>query len=249
MVFGTLSANTYAVFVIPEGFVENIHPFNESLFQSHEGYYEDLQRLRNLTSDQRDQWNMTNRECIAQYSKSIVTGGNLWAVTSNISLVGQPIDIFSGPAIDLSKCVYSGNYCKLGGRATKGSDSWAYDAQPISYCLSEPIPERCTLQYSMHILIVVVICNALKVLVMLFIFWKQETETLVTLGDAISSFLDNPDPTTAGQCLASKRDIRKEFKPRDMNGDQFLAPKEWQSKGCFWFAAPSGKRWLSTILP
>jgi hypothetical protein len=38
---------------------------------------------------------------------------------------------------------------------------------------------------------------------------RYNASRLVTLGDAMASFLDNPDPTTAGMCTMSSRKIRR----------------------------------------
>ena len=244
-----MSANEYAIFLIPEGFVENQSSSNESQFHLHGGFYaEDLRQLRNLTSDQLHEWNVTNEDCIARYSKKITSGvGNLWAVTSNTNLIGKPVDVASGQIIFTRSC-QNPTDCKYGGIAKSNTSSWTYDSQPINYCLSEPVPERCTLQYSLYILIAVVICNAVKVLVMLITFWKQKAETLVTLGDAVASYLDDHDPTTRGQCLSTKRDVTKGLKSRNSGIGLVPGPKEFQPKRHFWFAAPSAKRWLSTII-
>ena len=75
----------------------------------------------------------------------------------------------------------------------------------IEYCLSQPaLEEHCKVQFSVMIMIVVCLCNLAKTLVMGYVFWQQPVEPLVTLGDALRSFLNNPDPTTDGSCLAGE---------------------------------------------
>lgn len=74
----------------------------------------------------------------------------------------------------------------------------------IQYCLSVPVEEHCELQVSLAIIIVVIICNLIKVICMSIIALSQDTEPLVTLDDAIASFLDRPDLTTQGNCIAEK---------------------------------------------
>jgi len=58
----------------------------------------------------------------------------------------------------------------------------------IQYCLSQPVQEHCKLQFSLAIMVVVVLCNLVKAVCMGFIVWRKDPEPLVTLGDALSSF-------------------------------------------------------------
>jgi hypothetical protein len=68
--------------------------------------------------------------------------------------------------------------------------------------------------------------------------WKLKEPTLVTIGDAVASFLYDPDPTTTGICLSSKSSIQATKKWK-------LQPaKPWHPKRHFWFRAASIKRWL-----
>jgi len=56
-------------------------------------------------------------------------------------------------------------------------------------------------------------------LCMFLVILKAKDYQLVTLGDAIASFLETPDLMTNNQCLISKRDVLNgEFKkkPRDL---------------------------------
>ncbi|KAH0539047.1 hypothetical protein FGG08_004393 [Glutinoglossum americanum] len=68
---------------------------------------------------------------------------------------------------------------------------------------------------------------------------KQRAPPLVTLGDAVSSFLEVPDPSTQEICVASKADILKgAWRERG-------TPKVYPMVQRFWFRAASWKRWLS----
>ena len=49
---------------------------------------------------------------------------------------------------------------------------------------------------------------------------RSREPTLVTLGDAIDSFLRIPDPTTMGICFAHRRFIEKEWKRGSRAGPQ-----------------------------
>ena len=111
------------------------------------------------------------------------------------------------------------------------------DGRRIQYCLSKRVEEHCKLQFSLVIMIVVVISNLIKTVCMSMIVWKQDSEPLVTLGDAIASFLDRPDMTTKGNCIAGKT--------RFEDGRSWdLMLSGWYLKRLRWFRAASKRRWL-----
>jgi hypothetical protein len=127
--------------------------------------------------------------------------------------------------------------CRLS-LAQAAAASWTLASHSISYCMVEPTEERCRLSFSVAIMVVVIISNIAKVVVMLLTFWKLKEPPLVTVGDAVASFLDKPDPSTVGICLSTKHSIvNREWR------DQ--VPKMWAPKRHFWFKAASTKRWLT----
>ena len=79
----------------------------------------------------------------------------------------------------------------------------------IEYCLSQTVEEHCKLQFSGAIMTVVMVCNLCKMIIMGYIAWERPLEPLVTVGDAIAFFLDEPDPTTMGICLSGKDQFDK----------------------------------------
>lgn len=104
----------------------------------------------------------------------------------------------------------SSNYPWLSSDSVFSSNAqhWYVHEWPIEYCLSQLTPETCELQFNARILIVVVICGVLKVAAMISILLIQDQAALVTIGDAVASFLRHPDPHTAGMCLFSKADAK-----------------------------------------
>ena len=113
-------------------------------------------------------------------------------------------------------------------------------------------------------MIVVIVCNFIKMTCMAWIAWKQDSEPLVTLGDAITSFLTTPDKFTAGNCIAGKESYSTKRGPRlllvrHLQGsfgpwnewtwetpDEFWGPLPllWSRRQNFWFTAASKKRWV-----
>ena len=120
--------------------------------------------------------------------------------------------------------------------------SWRGSTCFVSYCLAQTVAPHCEVQYSAMILIVVTICNLLNTFCISRLIWRSQIQPLVTVGDAIASFLDSPDWTTTDMCLAGKR--------------AFMRKSDWrvqylnsQSECHSWFKAASAHRWFTTYFP
>ena len=81
----------------------------------------------------------------------------------------------------------------------------------VSHCLSKDATQRCQLLFSMPVALIVLACNCIKVVCM-FLSAKSvhRRDVLLTVGDAVASFLTRPDPTTRGRCLLSRTDIKRQ---------------------------------------
>lgn len=84
------------------------------------------------------------------------------------------------------------------------AENFVVGDQHISYCLSLKLDfdNKCQLQFSIAILAAVIACNVVKMCCMALTFFEA-SPTLVTVGDAIQSFLDDPDPSTREMSAAS----------------------------------------------
>lgn len=127
-------------------------------------------------------------------------------------------------------------------------DTWTVNERRISYCMVEEVKEKCKLSFSVGIMVVVIAANAAKSAIMILTFLRLKEPTLVTIGDAMASFLEVPDPTTAGLCLSTRNSTFK--KPKSTNNrEQGRNPnrkraKRWLPKRHFWFQTASKTRWL-----
>ena len=79
---------------------------------------------------------------------------------------------------------------------------------PIVYCMSEKPAERCKLQSSLQIMVVVLVSIAGMMVVMVLMVFRGDAGPLLTVGDAVASFLREPDTWTKHMCLASQKDFR-----------------------------------------
>lgn len=129
---------------------------------------------------------------------------------------------------------------------------WKPYGSDLSYCLVEQVEEFCELQFSFAIAILVIISNLVKATCMAIALWKCGGHgAFVTIGDAIASFLDNPDPSTSGRCLQTRRHVELWW---DWNewamGNSDIAMKRdrrrFRSRRRKWAMAPSERRWVAT---
>ncbi|KAF5005905.1 hypothetical protein FDECE_7663 [Fusarium decemcellulare] len=109
----------------------------------------------------------------------------------------------------------------------------------VDYCLSKPAAEHCKVIVSMPLLGVVIGCNVFKLVGLALTWLYLERRPLLTLGDAIASFLDYPDAATKGRYLLSKVSGHKvSWEP---------GPRAWFPKKHRWATAVSWKRCIVTL--
>jgi hypothetical protein len=73
----------------------------------------------------------------------------------------------------------------------------------VDYCLSQPTEESCKLQFSLPIAIVIISFNFSKAVIMLILVFGLREARVQTIGDAVASFLIQPDHMVSGRCLYS----------------------------------------------
>ncbi|KAL6719469.1 hypothetical protein ACLMJK_003709 [Lecanora helva] len=111
----------------------------------------------------------------------------------------------------------------------------------VDYCLSQPMEERCRLQFSVIIMSIVIFCNLVKATCMFLTFQYHQSQPLLTIGDAINSFLQQRDSTTENMCMATRNTFIE---------DQWrYVPSTWQPTRHQRFKAASARRWyISNLL-
>ncbi|KAG8676539.1 hypothetical protein FPOAC1_002544 [Fusarium poae] len=88
------------------------------------------------------------------------------------------------------------------------SDNWSPFGSRVEYCLSEPAPEKCRLNFDIYLAGIVLAVNLIKAVILALIVLRPPKEPMFVLGDAIQSFLAHPDENSRGSCLASARIVR-----------------------------------------
>jgi hypothetical protein len=82
--------------------------------------------------------------------------------------------------------------------------------------------------------------TAVKFMLMLYIAYRVPEEPIITMGDAVASFLEKSDPTTKDMCLLSIHDARE--------GGYKAIPREWSNQRFRWKDVASRKRRTTTLI-
>ena len=258
-VFSSLCTVQYNVFLVSSEFLDGA-PFNAYWMIPDAG-----ELLQDYQNNQTSLVKLENKECVEVYTAPIISTNSDLILVSTYSgsnnsvlyydysqdsqLLLDSYPTFGGcsfPVLrncDPSTVIANGQNWSIDVADIQGETSYIIPVDPpvnetsIQYCLSKRVEEHCKLQFSLVIMIVVIICNLIKTICMSIIAWKQDSEPLVTLGDAIASFLDRPDVTTEGNCIVGKNRFEQSRNWR-------LLLSRWDPKRLRWFRAASQRRWL-----
>lgn len=209
----------------------NVYLPNSTVYGQEYPDHVDVQRLTALQENHTKLQNLSNDACLKAYRNELVPDRlDVLAISSafnpNTSLLSySPNNVGYGQytlsPTDLSGTGVSASYAWTCVQATREDGyhfphyhcaspvNWTVLDFPIEYCLSQPAESSCKLQFSLIIMVIVILCNFSKTLCMILTIWKPSSVPLLTLGDAIASFLDQPDPNTANNCLAGKHRFQR----------------------------------------
>jgi hypothetical protein len=110
---------------------------------------------------------------------------------------------------------------------------------PVDYCLSDPAPTRCQLHFSLVIAVIVTVLNIVKAALMFYVAYSTKESPLMTMGDAVASFLDDKDDTTNDMGMFSIHDHRKNYSS---------GASAWDDRPWRWKDATSKKRRATTLI-
>jgi len=202
---------------------------------------------------------LTPSRCANLYNTDVLSGHrNLFLMTKNTSHATNNntlLDIRDttngGPSGSRWMCLdseQSSHKCDTNEVASKVASGLPWLVTPdggeeveVRGCKSEITKEKCKVQFSLGIMIAVIVCNLVKACCMIMVVVRSREPTLVTLGDAINSFLRIPDPTTKGICFADRRFIEREWRRGWRTG-----PMQWKQNGIQrWWTCVSKTRWIT----
>ena len=146
-------------------------------------------------------------------------------------------------------------------------DNWAPSGWHADHCLSEKIEGQCSFNINLAIIWIVVACNIIKLLTMAIVAFSGTIDRpIVTIGDAVVSFMTIPDRATKNMCLSSRQNVVERLrnytewkvlnlhKPQNEfpGGPDLWKPRDdevWKyPERLKWAHAASGKRWTWATL-
>jgi hypothetical protein len=212
----------------------------------------ETQRLRDLHANGGLQ-RLENLDCYKAYNTQFQTRGSLFLVTKNTSYPEPFISYLGGPwatqdwLSSTKRCedrVYSSYSAET---ACTHPEIWRIEDMEIAYCLSEILPERCRVQFSLPLAIIVVFINAVKAICMVTMLLrldeKMKDPPIMNLGDTITSYLEHSDTYTKNMGLTTLDDLRL---ANNMSQRWDTRAREFKGKRRLRFKAASRTRWVLT---
>ena len=160
--------------------------------------------------------------------------------------LGDKIDL--GPTVSLSFNVVAHPCYAEVSKLEAVAHQWSSGGYAIQYCLAEKVTETCSLNFSLDIAITVMTFNLVKILCMCYVaFWIRD-RPLITVGDAVDSFLRVTDVSSKGLCLLSKQQVASAWDvDREYRQDFDHHPVTFRLKRHKWSKSASSARWFITI--
>lgn len=94
----------------------------------------------------------------------------------------------------------------------KDFDFYSIGLYTVDGCLSMKSEQHCQLLFNPLFSIIVILSSVAKVACIVFVSQRERESRVLTVGDAIASFLSRPDPFTVGRCTFSSSDWIKPYR-------------------------------------
>lgn len=288
-IFSTLQTNDYLVIVVSSDFLQDeLIDCTRLSRRSAKDQYRDVICSMYAAAHDKDNnetalTTLTPIDCIEKYANILQNRfSNVIAVSSNAPDNQTLLDAYTSYELpgswnpmrwacgDYPEVTCDDLITNLNNPNSKSPPHWTiYNNYTIDHCLASTVTETCKLKMSLNIVAFVVISTTVKLVAMIVTLSTLEDDRFITIGDAIASFLENPDPMTKGGCLAMKIDLERSFfrARRYFLGDnacknepyEFLrlfcmrVESEWKfipnaEVSLRWYQAPSNKRWSICML-
>lgn len=253
-VFSSLCSREYSIFVVSKEWMGGAPIIYSMRERNGLSLHElDFSLLGKYQENQTSLTKVENKACLDAYSSPFISAYSDLILVSNYSnATNSLVGYDTGQGLSLLYGERSSFFVLLmAGRSslvlpmrflpilTIGRSTLSTIEVTVDYCLAHRVQEHCKLQFSVTIMIVVIVCNLVKAICMGVIAWKQDQQPLVTLGDAIASFLRQPDMTTAGRCVADKAGFPSRRSWTSLESS-------WTLTEHYWFQAGSKRRWIAS---
>jgi len=218
-VFTTLYAHTYDVYTVKQNFVRsdalsNYSPSNLTALNGVLNVTDIHLKAYNNTLTK-----LSKSDCIEKFDQAFQTDYNLLLLVLNTSIAESPdsttvvknlnvqppnaqpgvlgcpaeADSIAWICQDMNPD-YCNTFCtSLLSQLESNATNWATFGQIIDHCLVNKAPDHCMLNFSVPIMAIVIFVNVIKAAMMCIVGLLLKSVPIITLGDAIASFLTRPD--------------------------------------------------------
>ena len=261
VIFPSLSTNNYFAMVITEKFlsgapfnvnatsldpISNIGPYNSSDLQAISSTFDNIQNNAH-SYDQLD-----NENCIKAYGQNLLSDRQNLVLVSSANNSTNSILVWFSTAVDSSTdpenwicSTEPGVGACDTSTVLQDPNAWTVFNYPILYCLSERSKGSCSVKFSSLLALVVIVCNGLKLTTEIYILFSGHLDDVATsIGDAMASFLVDPDPHTRNMCLMDNKTADGALKVPSL---QHL-PRQYAPVRRRWGGAVTRKRWTWTVI-
>ncbi|KAF2114324.1 hypothetical protein BDV96DRAFT_660673 [Lophiotrema nucula] len=165
-------------------------------------------RLQNLASKGKLQ-QLGNRDCIEAYATQFSPRGSVLVLVKspNITVFGARRGDNNWVCLD-GDLIIPCDVTKTVRSLRANPWNWTLKNRVVAYCLSEIVSQQCIVRASNPITIGILILCVAKFLITSLIL-KVDHAPLVTIGDAVASFLSQPDSLANGVCVTGSDTIER----------------------------------------
>lgn len=123
--------------------------------------------------------------------------------------------------------------------------------EKILSCYSETVLQKSEGRIVSLFLFLVICCNGITIVCFagaLYVTRTNHDHPLCTIGDAIPSFIQNPDPCTRGRCLMERNRYKRGPKSKEWIPRPASVGHDWTRGRCRWRKALTLEQWMSYTL-
>lgn len=251
-IYNTTTAATGSVYYSPRPEEQEIMQIQEQVITNRSQFerLENAECIRTYANDL-----ITNRRNVIVVSEDISTPANGSVLAVAIAHTAMPSFSSYEWICPLSSYNYVRPLMSCQQQVAKGlidPGHWTPANVTTQYCLSQRVEEQCGFHANIAIIWTVVVCNVVKLLIMLFLAYSRGLETpLLTVGDSVASFMAKPDTTTEDLGPITIRSVKALGREKTSDPSKTWSPDKasrWQpSNRLRWFHAVSIQRWCFTV--
>ena len=123
---------------------------------------------------------------------------------------------------------------------SSGNQTPAYTIQHVAYGLSTHVPQSSSIQIARVFIVVVIISNLLKTVAIFFTLRDSFSQQILTIGDAVSSYLISPDLSTLGACILDRKKL-----VRNISHGEKHKPVQWRRRRVHYLLGVISNGWIT----